>query len=111
MTHPCPSRSGDPLLPQAPPQPEGLIVACYLAGITAKELGERFGIHRTTVSGILEAQGVAMRQHPMQPAKIGQAIRLYESGLSKIAEKLPYKTSTIWRTLRHEGVTMRACHG
>lgn len=33
------------------------LVAGYQAGSTAKELGERWGIHRTTVSAILKTEG------------------------------------------------------
>ena len=85
------------------------IVAGYLAGTTARELGKRFEVDRTTVSGILKSNGVTMRQHPMQTAEIEQAIQLYKSGWSlvKIAERIPYDPSTIWRTLRLRRVEMR----
>ena len=110
-----PSRSGSPLLPQAPSQPREIeeIVAGYLAGTTARELGEKFEAHRTAVSGILKAHGITMRPHPMQPAEIDHAIWLYESGLSlvKVAEVLHYDQSTIWRHFKQLNVRTRDSHG
>jgi len=43
------------------------ILAGYLAGSTAKELGERFEIDHATVSKILNANGVTMRRHLYRP--------------------------------------------
>lgn len=89
------------------------IVARYLAGTTARELGEKFEVDRKTVSGILKANGVRMRLQSMQPDEIKQAIRLYESGLSFniVAEKMSYEASTIWRELKRQGVSTRDCQG
>ncbi len=89
------------------------IVAEYLAGATARKLGEGFEVDRKTVSGILKSNGVTMRLHSMQPGEIEQAIRLYESGLSlaNVAKRIPYKASTIWRELKRIGVQMRDCQG
>jgi predicted DNA-binding protein (UPF0251 family) len=89
------------------------IVAGYLAGTTARELGERYEVDRKTVSRILKANGVTMRLHPMQPEEIEHAVRLYESGMSltKVAEHLPYDASTIWREFKHRGVVTRDIQG
>ena len=89
------------------------IVAGYLAGTTARELGERFEVDRKTVSGTLKSNNVTMRLHPMQPAEIEHAIRLYESGLSltKVAEQISYDSSTIWREFKRMNLTMRDCQG
>jgi len=89
------------------------IVAGYLAGTTARELGERFEVDRSTVSGILKANGVTMRRHPMQPAEIKLAIQLYESGLSlaKLSEVLPYDPSTTWREFKRLGIGTRDYQG
>jgi hypothetical protein len=56
------------------------IVAGYLAGATARELGEKFAVYRTTVSAILKTKGVTMRRQPTQPEEIDQAIRLLRVG-------------------------------
>ena len=65
------------------------------------------------MSGILKANEVTMRLHPMQPADVEHAIRLYVSGLSlaKVAEQLPYDPSTIWQAMRKLGITLRDSHG
>ena len=49
----------------------------------------------------------------MQPAEIEHAIRLYESGLflTKVAEQIPYDSSTIWREFKRLNLTMRDCQG
>ena len=88
------------------------IVAGYLAGTTARELGERFEVDRKTVSGILKNNGVTMRLQSMQPDEIEHAIRLYASGLSfaKIAAVLPYDPSTIWRGLKRIGIPRRGAN-
>ena len=104
-----------PYTPKRHLSPEQIeeVVAGYLAGTTAQELGQKFEIDRTVVSRILRTNGVTMRLNSMQPAEIEQAIRLYESGLSlaKLAQIVPFDPSTIWREFRRLNVTMRDCHG
>jgi DNA-directed RNA polymerase specialized sigma24 family protein len=37
-------------------------IAAYRSGLTVYEVGEKFGIHRTTVSAIMRRHGVKMRR-------------------------------------------------
>jgi hypothetical protein len=46
---------------------EQRVVEAYLAGLTVYEVGAQFGIHRTTVSAIMQRHGVRMRRAPRRP--------------------------------------------
>jgi predicted DNA-binding protein (UPF0251 family) len=39
-------------------------IDAYRSGLTVYEVGEKFGIHRTTVSAIMQRHGVKMRRAP-----------------------------------------------
>jgi IS30 family transposase len=54
-----------------------------------------------------------MRYHPLTPEQIEHAIKAYQAGNSSkmIGDLLGVDASTVWRTLRREGVEMRDCHG
>lgn len=43
---------------------EQLVVEAYMAGLTVYDVGTQFGIHRTTVSAIMQRHGVKMRRAP-----------------------------------------------
>ena len=40
------------------------VITAYRSGLTVYEVGARFGIHRTTVSAIMQRHGVKMRRAP-----------------------------------------------
>lgn len=69
------------------------LVSDYRRGATVYELAEQFSIHRNTVSGILEREGVPRRGQPLTPAQVEQASRLYASGLS-LAKIVPHSSVT-----------------
>lgn len=87
------------------------LVAGYLGGATVYRLGEEFGIHRTTVSKLLEREGVGRRNRPLSATQVADAIELYSSGKSLVAvgELLGVHPSTIWMTLKREGIKRRDC--
>src|SRR5262245_30381685 len=58
------------------------LIAGYEDGVTADELGDRFGIDRRTVSKLLKHPGVAMRRRGLSPEQVDQAVRLYAVGWS-----------------------------
>jgi transposase-like protein len=43
------------------------VIVAYCSGKTVYEVGAEFGIHRTTVSAILQRHGVKMRRAPRRP--------------------------------------------
>jgi DNA-binding GntR family transcriptional regulator len=48
------------------------------AGKATKELAERFGIHRTTVTAILQRLGIEPRQFGLSDEQVADACRLAE---------------------------------
>ena len=81
----------------------------YQAGTTMKELGQRFGISRETVSTLLKERGVNVRYQPLDRKQIELTKLLYEQGLSlvKVGNRLSRNQGTVWRALKDEGVEMR----
>jgi len=77
------------------------LVPGYQRGFTVYELASRFGIHRETVSSVLEREGVPRRQRPLSPSQVEMAVDLYESGwsLARVGAGLGCDPSTVWRTL------------
>ena len=56
------------------------LVAAYQAGARVKQLAEQFGIHRLTVSSILQREGVRLRPGGIHPDDLPEVIRLYQDG-------------------------------
>jgi transposase len=77
------------------------LVKAYRDGFTVYELATHFGIHRETVSGVLERSGVPRRRKPLSPDQIEQACALRESGwtLAQVGAELECDPSTVWRAL------------
>src|SRR5665213_2690327 len=77
----------------------------YRVGLTVYELATQFGIHRETVAGILEREGVPRRRRPLSPSQIERASILYGSGwsLAQVGAELGCDPSTVWRTLAKIG--------
>jgi hypothetical protein len=89
------------------------LVDGYLAGATAYELADRFGIHRVTVSAHLHRQGVVLRRQGLDTESTAQALRLYQDewSVARIGERLGVEGGTVWTALKAEGVRMRDAHG
>jgi len=81
------------------------LVQGYRVGLTVYELATQFGIHRETVAGILEREGVPRRRRPLSPSQIERASILYGSGwsLAQVGAELGCDPSTVWRTLAKIG--------
>ena len=85
------------------------LVRAYESGMTVYELAKRFGCHRTTVSGHLQARGTAMRLAPMSEEDVDRASELYKSGLSfaEVGAALGRDGETIRQQLKRRGITGR----
>lgn len=81
------------------------LVQGYRDGFTVYELATQFGIHRETVSGVLERNGVPRRRKPLSSAQIEQACSLHEGGwsLAQVGAELGCDPSTVWRALAKLG--------
>lgn len=90
------------------------LVAAYVAGATTRELADRFGIHRDTVSTHLDRAGVPIRTRcGLSPGDVDEAARLYQEGWSgaRLAKKFGVSDHTIRATLRNVGVRIRPRRG
>lgn len=88
------------------------LVQAYESGLTVYELADRFGCHRTTVSGALKSHGVRMRRLPLTEEQTEEAVRLYDSGLSlaKVGERVGANAETVRQRLLERGIVLRNPH-
>jgi hypothetical protein len=77
-----------------------------------KELDERFGIHRTTVTAVLQRLGVELRQFGLSDEQVDEACRLYPEGwsLARLAQRNDVTDMTVRPYLLLAGVVMRSPH-
>ncbi|MBF6177715.1 helix-turn-helix domain-containing protein [Nocardia otitidiscaviarum] len=72
-----------------------------------------YRIGKGTVLKLLRDAGVAIRNQGLSDEQVGDATRLYESGLSlaRIGERFGVDASTVHKALVRRGVPMRDTHG
>jgi len=82
------------------------LVAEYLTGSTAADLGRRYGIAKTTVLRLIRQAGEPVRHPRFSAAEITRLVELSEAGLSQkdIAERLGRSPSAVWHCLRRLGL-------
>jgi predicted DNA-binding protein (UPF0251 family) len=88
------------------------LTTAYRAGKTIKELAQRYGVHRATVSSLLRRLGVEQRQVGLTDAQVAEAFRLYREGssLARLAERYAVDDMTVRRYLLLAGCVMRLPH-
>ena len=81
----------------------------YTAGATTTELAREYGVAKSTIIGILRSKAVVMRRQPLTAEQVGEAARLYESGLSlsQVAERLKLNQETMRVAIIAASVTLR----
>lgn len=89
------------------------VVARYSAGETTTVLATEFGVAKSTIIGILRANNVVVRRQPMMAQQVGEAARLYESGLSlsQVATALDVNQETMRVAIMKAGVEIRPATG
>ena len=87
---------------------EELVVA-YEAGRTLYELAERFQIHRTTISHLLERHGVPTRYRLVEGDRLKSAIHAYQQGqsLATIGGLLGVSLDTVRTALMKAEIKLR----
>jgi DNA-directed RNA polymerase specialized sigma24 family protein len=82
------------------------LVAEYVAGTTAAELGQRYGLAKSSVLRLIRQAGERVRHPRLSPADAAQLIALYEVGMAQkdIAERLGRSPSAVWHCLRRAGL-------
>jgi predicted DNA-binding protein (UPF0251 family) len=88
------------------------VAMAYKEGKTMRELANDFGIHRSTVTVILERNGVETRQAGLSDEQTAEACRLYSGGwpLARLAERYEVAEMTVRRYLLLASVVMRSPH-
>jgi transposase len=91
------------------PHDVAALAAAYRDGKTIKELAQRFGIHRVTVTAHLRRHGVELQRTGLTEEEIAAAAHLYGLGesLAQLGAKFGVDPTTAWRALRAAGVNMR----
>lgn len=110
----APSKAGDvamrSLRRRLAPRVIENLVARYNAGEDTPALSRAYGISKTGLLQLFQAEGVSLRRRAMTPADVERAVQLYERGLmiSEVVRQVGYSSSTVQRALHKHGVTMRA---
>ena len=80
-------------------------VAQYVGGMTAAELGQRYGLAKSSVIRLVRDAGERVRHPRLSASETAQLVALYEVGLSQkdIAEQLGRSPSAVWHCLRRLG--------
>ncbi|WP_133162882.1 transposase family protein [Arthrobacter glacialis] len=89
---------------------ETQVVAMYLAGVTAKDVAAKFGVHRLTVSRAARRAGGRVGREPLTEREVEKAATSYTSGMSiaAVAKELSLPRESIRRQLIVASVEMRA---
>jgi DNA-directed RNA polymerase specialized sigma24 family protein len=81
------------------------LVAEYVTGTTAAELGRLYGIAKSSVLGLVRQAREQVRHPRLSTTQTALLVALYEAGLSQvdIAERLGRSPSAVWHCLRRLG--------
>lgn len=85
------------------------LAAAYQAGATTYELAERFSIHRTTASKIIQKAGHKIRGTGLLSFEITQVVRRYQDGesMKSLARAFKVSKANVKKHLLEQGVTLR----
>jgi hypothetical protein len=77
----------------------------YLDGTTAAELGQRYGLAKSSVLRLVRDAGERVPHPRLSASETAQLVALHEAGLSQvdIAERLGRRPSAVWHCLRRLG--------
>jgi len=78
-----------------------------------KQIAERFGVHRTTITKIVTSAGVKVRNQPLASSTRDEARHLYDVGrsLAQVAEQLGVSASAVRSAVLVTGGTLRPAGG
>jgi hypothetical protein len=118
MTADPPNRTHVPILQQqrrlAKGDVERLLVD-YASGLSTRALASKYGIHRETVSAVLQREGVDRRPHvrKLTDQDVTLAAALYGSGASLASVGIAFgaDAATVRRAFTKAGVPVRARRG
>jgi hypothetical protein len=81
------------------------LVAEYVAGTTAAELGRRYGLAKSSVLRLVREAGERVRHPRLSDSETAQLVALHAAGISQkaIAERLGRSPSAVWHCLHRLG--------
>lgn len=96
-----------------PPNKVDQLVAHYQNGAKVNDLATLFGVHRDTVSELLDRRGVNRRRRGLPRELLDKVISSYEAGssLAVIGDELSVDAGTVALALRKAGVPIRPRRG
>jgi transposase len=82
------------------------VITEYVAGATAAELGQRYGLAKSSVLRLVRQAGECVRHPRLSATETAQLVALYDAGLAQkdIAERLAKSPSAVWHCLRRLGL-------
>jgi DNA-directed RNA polymerase specialized sigma24 family protein len=82
------------------------LVTEYVAGTPSAELGQRYGLAKSSVLRLVRGASERVRHPRLSVTETAQLIALYEAGLPQkdIAERLGRSPSAVWHVLRRHGL-------
>jgi transposase len=82
------------------------LVAEYVSGTTAAELGQRYGVAKSSVLRLVRQTGERVRHPRLSETETAQLVALHAAGLpqKKIAARLGCSPSAVWHCLRRAGM-------
>ena len=91
------------------PEETEKVIAEYRSGKTPAELGEKYGCHRSTVSVILERNGISTK--PCTDQRVKAIISGFRDGKNtyELAEEFHCSSSTVSRILKQNGMEPEKC--
>ncbi len=89
------------------------VSARYEAGETSTALAAEYAVAKSTILGILRSKSVVVRRQRLEQDVVGEAARLYESGLSlsQVATTLKVNQETMRLAIIASGVELRPASG
>lgn len=89
------------------------LASYYRSGVAVADIAKQYGIHRATVTAIVERNQIGLRTRGLSEAQVLQAIAEYQSGdsLRTLGERYGVHPSTINHTLQRHGVSLRKRNG
>jgi lambda repressor-like predicted transcriptional regulator len=99
--------------PRVDPATVAEVANKYKAGARVTDLAAHHGIHRFTVSQILERQGVERRPQGLPAEHLADVIAAYNAGssLAALAKRMSVARGTIAAELKKAGVPLRPRKG
>ena len=89
------------------------LASYYRAGVKVAEIAQRYGIHRATVTEIINQHGIDRRKRGLDKDEVPKVIAEYQGGesLKTLGERYGVHPSTINNTLTRHGITLRPRNG